>query len=126
MFVGENNMIKNKSSSEHLEQIGFVDWFRRKFPNILIFAIPNGGVRDIGTAIKLKDEGVVRGIPDLMIPAFKIFIEFKRKKGGVVSKDQEHIIEYLQRHGYTVYICYGAEDASRRVLDFWKEINEKK
>lgn len=34
-----------------------------------IFAIPNGGDRDIRVAVKLKAEGVRRGVPDLMLLA---------------------------------------------------------
>ena len=41
-----------------------VQWFRLQHPKQTkcLFAIPNGGVRNIGTAIKLKREGVVPGV----------------------------------------------------------------
>jgi hypothetical protein len=108
-------------ASEHSEQVGFVRWVREKFPGLLIFAIPNGSFRDINTGKKLKDEGVTKGIPDMMIPAKKIFIEMKRVKGGVVSPEQKKMMEYLTRVGYTCMICYGANDASRQLLDFLKD-----
>lgn len=107
--------------SEHAEQVGFVRWMKKRYPGLLIFAIPNGGVRNIRTGKKLKDEGVTRGIPDLMIPALKMFIEMKRTKGGVVSPDQKKIMSYLQRVGYTCYVCHGAEEASLKVLKFLEE-----
>ena len=113
--------MKNKTSSEHSEQTGFVNWFRYKYPNIIIFAIPNGGFRSIRTAKLLKEEGVVPGIPDLFIPSLKIFVEMKRVKGGVVSPEQKKMMEYLTRVGYTCMICYGANDASRQLLDFLKD-----
>lgn len=113
--------MKFKSLTEHSEQVGFVSWIRKKFPGLLVFAIPNGSYRDISTGKKLKDEGVTAGVPDLFIPSLKIFIEMKRKNGGVVSKEQEKIIEYLQRVGYTVWVCNGAEEASRMLLNFLKE-----
>ena len=59
-------------SSEHAEQAGFVTWFRTKYPGTLIFAIPNGGKRDIVTAKKLQMEGVTPGVPDLFIPAWSL------------------------------------------------------
>ena len=111
----------NMESSEHNHQIGFLRWFKNRYPDIMIFAIPNGGKRDISTAKRLKEEGVLKGVPDLMVPSKKLFLEFKRAKGGVISKDQEKVIAYLQRVGYTVLICRGAEDGSRQVLDFLKE-----
>jgi len=117
---------KNKKIiSEHSEQVGFVSWIRKKFPGLLVFAIPNGSYRDISTGKKLKDEGVTAGVPDLFIPSLKIFIEMKRKNGGVVSKEQEKIIEYLQRVGYTVWVCHGAEEASRKILEFLKDRENK-
>ncbi len=32
-----------KPPSEHEEQVGLVMWFRNRFPDVLIYAIPNGG-----------------------------------------------------------------------------------
>ena len=105
-------------STEHNEQVGFINWFHQKFPGVLIFAIPNGGARHIHTAIALRDEGVVQGIPDLFVPEWKLWIEMKRMRGGVVSKEQEKIISYLLHIGYTVIIGKGAGDASAQVLKF--------
>ena len=116
-------MTTNKTPSEHSEQMGFVRWIRTKYPGLLIFAIPNGGVRDIVTGKKLKDEGVLKGVPDLMIPALKIFVEMKRAKGGTVSSEQKEIMEYLTRHGYTCIVGYGATDASVKILKFLEEQN---
>ena len=47
--------------TEHEEQKNFVQWFRRKYPDVRIFAIPNGGARNPATACRLKVEGVLRG-----------------------------------------------------------------
>jgi hypothetical protein len=105
-------------STEHHEQQGLLLWFRSRYPDVLIFAIPNGGKRTIGTARMLKDEGVVAGIPDLFVPEWKLFIEMKRERGGVISKEQEKIISYLIHIGYVVIVGRGATDASRKVLKF--------
>lgn len=110
-------MLKEIISSEHMEQEGLVTWFRLKFPETLIFAIPNGEYRAITTAKKLRAEGVVPGIPDLYIPAWKLWIEMKRKDGGIVSNEQKRIHAYLQSIGDTVLIGNGAEDASRKILE---------
>ena len=66
---------------------------------IRIFAIPNGGARHPAVAYKLKAEGVLRGVPDLYIPEWKLWIEMKRIKGGVLSDDQKDWIEYLESVG---------------------------
>ena len=48
-----------------------------------VFAIPNGGHRDVATAMVLKREGVRRGIADLVIFGKNktYFIEVKTEKG---------------------------------------------
>ena len=108
------------SSTESREQEGFVRWFRQHYPDVVIFAIPNGGARHIHTATILKLEGVLPGVPDLYIPAWKLWIEMKRKDGGTVSEEQYRMIDYLRGVGDTVFICKGATDASRQILDFMK------
>jgi len=104
--------------SEHSEQVGFVNWFRAKYPHTLIFAIPNGEKRSISVATRLKAEGVTRGIPDLYIPACNLWVEMKRVTGGRLSPDQKKVIEYLRSVGHTVIIGKGAGDASKQVLEF--------
>jgi hypothetical protein len=104
-----------------MEQQGLVTWFRGKFPETLIYAIPNGEYRAMTTAKKLRAEGVVPGIPDLAVPAWRVWIEMKRKEGSNVSDDQKRIHNYLKGIGDTVIIGYGAEDASRKILDWRKE-----
>ena len=118
--------MKSKSqSSEASHQYGFLIWFHQKFPGVLIYHCPNGEKRSIKTAVRLKKMGVVAGIPDLFIPAWNLYIEMKREKGGVVSEAQEKIMVYLQRVGYTCIIGYGATDASIKVLKFLEEREKK-
>ena len=112
-----------KVPSEHVEQSMLVQWFRRSYPNVLIFAVPNGGARSKATAGKLKVEGVVSGIPDLFVPEWKLWVEMKRTKGGVVSAEQQGMIDYLQSVGYRAIVCKGAEDAKAQILEI---LNEKR
>lgn len=118
-------MKSKQQSSEASHQYGFLIWFHQKFPGVLIYHCPNGEKRSIKTAVRLKKMGVVAGIPDLFIPAWNLYIEMKREKGGVVSEAQEKIMTYLTRHGYVCLVCHGATDASRKVLKFL-EAREKK
>jgi hypothetical protein len=113
--------ITTKNITENSEQYGFLIWFHRKFPDVLIYHCPNGEKRSIKTAVRLKKMGVVAGIPDLFVPSWKLFIEMKRTKGGVISPDQKKIMSYLQRVGYTCLVCKGATDASIKVLKFLEE-----
>ena len=109
------------SPSEHSEQVGFINWFRSQYPEILIFAIPNGEKRAISVAKRLKMEGVVRGVPDLFIPAWNLWIEMKRVSGGRLSTDQKQMISYLENIGHTVIIGKGATDASQHIRKFMEK-----
>ena len=96
-------------NTEHTEQSNFVKWFRITYPDILIFAIPNGGARGDNPrscAIRgrlLKDEGVLSGVPDLFIPKWKMFIEMKSER-GCLSVNQKTIIKKLEECSYTTHV----------------------
>jgi len=97
--------------SESVEQITFVNWFRRTYPDVLIFAIPNGGLRHKTVAQKLKMEGVVSGVPDLFVPEWMLWIEMKREKGGTVSDKQKAVMLQLELAGYKCSVCKGHKEA---------------
>jgi hypothetical protein len=105
--------------TEHEEQRDFVRWWRQHpaLGSILIYAIPNGGGRSKAQAAKLKSEGVTAGMPDLHIPELRLWLEFKRQKGGKVSPEQEEIHAVLRKFD-TVFVCKGSEDAKKQVLSF--------
>ena len=105
-------------SSEHMHQVATVSWFRKTFPGVLIWSTPNGGSRHIATAAKLKSEGSLRGVPDLFVPEWKLFIEMKKLKGGRLSPDQNKVINYLTGVGYSVIVGYGFDDAKSKILGF--------
>ena len=109
--------------SEHEEQCVFVSAFRKAFRGVRIIAIPNGGWRDIKTAARLKAEGVVKGVPDLFVPEWGLWIEMKRQKGGTLSDDQKDWIDYLQSRGYKAVCCKGADEAMKAASERDKEIN---
>ena len=114
-------MAKNDIPSEHIEQREFVSWFRKRHRGVRIIAIPNGGQRSIATAARLKSEGVTAGVPDLFIPAWRVWIEMKRQKGGSVSADQKDWIAYLTGCGYRCFVALGAEDAKRQIIEIEDE-----
>ena len=108
--------------SEHDEQRYFVQWFRRRFPDVRIFAIPNGGERGRATAGRLKAEGVSRGVPDLCVPEWFLWVEMKRRKGGTVSPEQKSWIAYLNKAGYKAVICKGMDEAIQEAENRAKEV----
>lgn len=101
--------------SEHVEQREFVSWFRQTHRGVRIFAIPNGEARSRTVGARLKLEGVSPGVPDLFIPAWGVWVEMKRTKGGSVSPVQKDWHRYLKDIGQRVIVGYGLEDAKRQV-----------
>lgn len=104
--------------SEHMEQREFVSWFRQRYKGVRIFAIPNGGARGIAAAARLKAEGVSAGVPDLYIPAWNVWIEMKRAKGGVLSAKQKDWRDYLISCGHTVIVANGQNEAKDKIFLF--------
>lgn len=107
-------MQNNNQPSEHAEQVAFVARCRRE--GIFVFSIPNGvNLSDsklrFAEIEKLKAEGLVKGIPDLFIPQYKLFIEMKRRDGGVVSESQKKVHKILRELDYKVEVTSGAREA---------------
>jgi hypothetical protein len=105
---------------ESLLQKGCVRWFRLKYPDLLLFAIPNGGCRSGLEAAIMKGEGVLAGMPDLCLAvACKgyngLFIEMKSGKNKP-TKRQQNIIEKLRSKGYKCEICYSF-DQFKNIID---------
>jgi hypothetical protein len=103
--------------SEDKEQMLFVQWFRRTYKDVRIFAVPNGGYRTPAGAAKMKATGVSAGVPDLFIPEWRVWVEMKRQKGGVLSKEQKDWIAYLESAGYCVIVGRGCADAITKILE---------
>jgi hypothetical protein len=92
----------------------------------LLFAIPNGGRRDAITGARLRDEGVLAGVPDLMlaVPAHGkagLFIEVKAPKGGRVSRTQMEVMAKLEASGYAVAVAKGSREIIESIERYLKD-----
>ena len=106
--------------TEHVEQREFVSWFRKTYPSVRILAIPNGSQRSRTTGARLKAEGVVAGVPDLLVPAWNLWVEMKRADGGAVSAVQKEWHRYLESIDHTVIVCAGFLQAKAKVEELVK------
>lgn len=100
--------------SEDAEQAMFVAWMKLK--GIRYYAIPNGAFKSMREALKFKATGLISGVPDICIPIpsgdyHGLYIELKRKKGGVVSKNQAEWLNFLRAQGYYADIAKGFDEA---------------
>ena len=105
--------------SEHDQQVAFFKWFRMAHPKIIAFATPNAVKRNLISGKRLKDEGMLAGIPDIMIADGNpgLFIEMKFGKNKT-TKLQEQMIDGLKLAGYRVEICYSWIEAKQVSEDY--------
>lgn len=99
-------------------QVLFFDWFKQSYPDVLMFMSLNGIRMNIGQAMKAKRSGMMKGVPDLEVPGWRLFIEMKKEKGGTNKRHQKQVQQYLIANGYTVMVCRGYEDAVKDIEEF--------
>ena len=100
--------------SEHTLQVAVCQYLAVAMkPDLHWCAIPNGGKRDMRTAVKLKREGVKAGTPDIVIllPEGRVaWLELKIK-GGSLSLEQQAFRKICQRLGHHWALIKSVDDA---------------
>ena len=109
-------------NSEHNEQVALMDWWRLSCAAFgmreeILFAIPNGGLRNRITGAKMKAEGVRAGVPDLFLAVASmgyngLFIELKQEHAGRTSSAQDAMLSLLEAQGYRTAVCHGWHNAA--------------
>ena len=125
-WLTEKHTMKKSESNLQRE---CVRWFRYAYPDKMLFAIGNGGKRNVITAAILKAEGVLSGVWDLLlmepqkndgtdsyIPYHGLWIEMKYGKNGL-TENQKLFKEKAEKRNYKCVIC-------KTFDEFKKEIDE--
>ncbi len=113
-----------KPRTEHQEQVILVGRLRAFHPDVLVYAVPNGGGRTGWDATRLKAEGVLPGVPDLVVAEPRgeyhgLYVEMKRTKFGSVSSKQASVMNKLLARGYAVMVAdEGAEKAYEEICQY--------
>ena len=99
-----------------------IKWFRYQYPFKTIFAIPNGGKREIRQAVTLKREGVLSGVADLFLmhPSKEyhgLFIEMKLPRTKQ-SENQVTFEEICKANGYKYVICRTFEEFQQTIIEY--------
>jgi hypothetical protein len=89
-----------------------------------MFAIPNGGMRNLIVAKKLKAEGQLSGVPDTFLACARrgyhgLFIEYKSAIGQL-SPEQKTMIAKLEAEGYCVEVARSIGEAMA-AIDWYRE-----
>lgn len=113
-----------RSQPEHQIQAAIVEfWNLRGRRDLDLFAIPNGGIRNIVTAKKLKREGVRSGVPDMCVVLDQGrvgWLECKAPKGRL-SDEQKELAKRWQARGHLYAIVRDVRDAAI-VLTLWNAL----
>jgi len=100
--------------SEHKLQVNLITELAYKLrPEIVRYAIPNGGLRNVRVAQKMKAEGLQPGMPDLgfaMEDGRTSWIELKTDKGAL-SSYQIGIRHKLEKLGHQWALARSVEEA---------------
>ena len=113
-------------SNEDKLQAACVRWFRYQYPDVVIFAIPNGGSRNAIEAAKLKQTGTLAGVADLFVMCIKrsrgilyhgLFIELKTGKNKQ-TEAQKRFQEMATEAGY-MYQVWRSFDEFRELIEYY-------
>jgi len=91
--------------------------------------VPNGGRRDATTGARLKDEGVVAGVADLilLVPCkgySALLIEMKTAKGRLSDTQKLWRKDITSKDEYRYVECHSFEDFRKAVKEYLCHGNE--
>lgn len=122
------NVRKKHKDEEHKLQVSMINWFRLQYPSMRhnLFAIPNGGRRDAATGRRLKDEGVLAGVSDLILLKSNrcygaLLIETKTRK-GTQRESQKEWESKITADGYKYVIVRSLDEFIEVVTEYLKDV----
>ena len=101
------------SNAEARRQAAIVEYVRWVAPQLVIFAVPNGGLRSKPEAARLKWTGVLAGVLDLVLvlpEGRSAYWETKTPRGRL-SDDQREFIRRLEANGHVWALVRDIDDA---------------
>jgi hypothetical protein len=112
-------MARISQGSEHQTQSAYIDWVRlheHKYPELkLLYAIPNGALRNPRLAQWMLDEGLRAGVPDICLPVARgryiaLRLEFKHGDNRQTPR-QLQFTERLRKERNLVHVIYTVDEA---------------
>jgi hypothetical protein len=116
-----------RNDPEHQLQKSIIDYVNKVLPALrpYMFAIPNGGQRNILVAIKLKSEGTMSGVWDIFICIpinlwHGLFIECKVGKNNL-TESQKEFRNNLRPVGYAFSdLCKSVDDFESILINYFE------
>lgn len=132
-FGGDGETLRRSPRDlEHRLQCACVRWFRLAYPqhHHNLFAVPNGGYRTPATAAKIKAEGALPGVSDLILLIARggyhgLLIELKTDKGRQ-SEAQREWQRLIEADGYKYVVVRSMEEFIKVVEAYLNETRNGK
>lgn len=132
-FGGDGETLRRSPRDlEHRLQCACVRWFRLAYPHLHhnLFAVPNGGYRTPATAAKIKAEGALPGVSDLILLTARggyhgLLIEMKTDKGRQ-SEAQREWQRLIEADGYKYVVVRSIEEFIKVVEAYLNETRNGK
>lgn len=127
--LANNKKVRKKpDDEEHRIQCECIRAFRYKYPKLRhnLFSVPNGGRRDQVTGAKLKAEGALAGVSDLIFLKSNRFygallIEMKTPKGRQ-QETQKEWERKITADGYKYVVCRSVSEFMQEIEEYLKDI----
>ena len=105
-----------KNTPEHNLQIQVINLLRNYY-GLCVFAVPNGGSRNLYEARNLKNEGVMAGVSDLILVLNGVVIFLELKAGRNKQQETQKLFEKrIKELGHQYYVVRSLDDVME-VLD---------
>ena len=110
---------RRDGNAEARTQAAIVEFVRYVAPQVLIFHVPNGGLRSKSEAARLNWAGVLAGVPDLvlMLPRGRCAFWEVKTPVGRLSTDQALVARKLTALGHVCAVVRGIDDARRELAE---------
>jgi len=143
-------------SVEDREHIRVVNYIKDKLHEVMVFHVPNEGLKSPFERYKHSIMGALKGCPDFVFlhPKYKsntskevvyhgLTIELKAqehnrvvtkgakagkivKTKGKLSPEQQEVMDRLNERGYLAVCCYGSDEAIKVIDEYFKDFYELK
>lgn len=110
-----------RTTPEHNLQVQVINLLRNYY-GLCVFAVPNGGSRNLYEAINLKNEGVMAGVSDLILVLNEVVVFLELKTGRNKQQESQKIFEKrIKELGHQYYVVRSLEDVME-VLELNKSL----
>ena len=117
------------NESAHQQQV--IEWVRMasrsaKYPMLNMLHCSLNGVKLSKTQAGIaKAQGMLSGVPDLFLPVPRgkyhgLFIEMKHGT-NTLTDNQKKFLQNAANVGFAVSVCYSAQEAIKRIEDYYKD-----